>query len=628
MKNLLVLLTAISTQALGATLESSTAKVFPGVYLTTQNYAPNPSCASTAVGYTATGGTATIAADTTAAKAIDGAKSCLFTPSGAGDYVQMTSGLTARVDHRGKNCEARVSVMGDASGYTIGLYDSGTLINSVTGVSSTSAYQDYSIPYPCGSSSSSFKLRLTSTTGTNAVNFGNVYFGPITNITSVNQAKVAAQWYFTTTASCTWPRTGTSLAAFTSTAACPGPTVQTDGGVGSPQTTDADLPQVTLNNAPPGVYKVTFTGGVQNTSTSNNAFTISDGTGTAGNSNYVSTNTGNTMAVVGFFTYTTTANRTWSLWASASSGTINLNNATGSAQTNVLVEFVPSQTQYAYKPDSVARSWSGNHGSDCLWTTTSATPADPTADASCTFTETSNDNFGTVSTYGSKLPGVTFTAKSAGYYEVCTTTAVYTGTVNIYISLWLKDESGNILSNAVYRTPASNVIQAQTMCGHFQATAGASKTIKIHMANSDGVTTANLGSSQSVNTVNWTIKNLSAGTPAPLVIGSITSNTSGMERIERARFTTSAGPACAVSTQSGSWITGTPSSSGTGQCGFVIASGMFASTPDCTVSLQTSASGISVSGGATSATAGSFQIWDAAGAGAAGTAIVRCQGPR
>ena len=32
-------------------------------------------------------------------------------------------------------------------------------------------------------------------------------------------------------------------------------------------------------------------------------------------------------------------------------------------------------------------SWSGYHSTDCLWTTASASFADPSADASCTFTE-------------------------------------------------------------------------------------------------------------------------------------------------------------------------------------------------------------------------------------------------
>jgi hypothetical protein len=72
-------------------------------------------------------------------------------------------------------------------------------------------------------------------------------------------------------------------------------------------------------------------------------------------------------------------------------------------------------------------------------------------------------------------------------------------------------------------------------------------------------------------------------TSAPLLVGSVTSNTSGMERIERARFSNSG--TCAATSQSGSWL-GTPTDPGTGQCGVVIASGIFSSTPSCVCSAE------------------------------------------
>lgn len=75
-----------------------------------------------------------------------------------------------------------------------------------------------------------------------------------------------------------------------------------------------------------------------------------------------------------------------------------------------------------------------------------------------------------------------------------------------------------------------------------------------------------------------------ASLPAPVFIGSVTSNSSGAERIERA--TIAAGGS--TSSQSGSWLS-TSTLSATGQYTLTIASGMFSSTPSCTCSGASSA---------------------------------------
>lgn len=101
-------------------------------------------------------------------------------------------------------------------------------------------------------------------------------------------------------------------------------------------------------------------------------------------------------------------------------------------------------------------------------------------------------------------------------------------------------------------------------------------------------------------------------------------------KVATTRFTTTTGPnACAVSGSiDNSWISGTPSSSGAGQCSFTMASGYFSAQPDCQFTVRSSPAGISVSGNTSSATAGSFQIWDAGGMATAGSVVVTCIGPR
>lgn len=72
---------------------------------------------------------------------------------------------------------------------------------------------------------------------------------------------------------------------------------------------------------------------------------------------------------------------------------------------------------------------------------------------------------------------------------------------------------------------------------------------------------------------------------APLFIGSVTSNSSGAERIERARINAVSGGSCTISSQSGTWITSTTPNA-LGDCTLTIASGMFSATPTCVANLE------------------------------------------
>lgn len=66
---------------------------------------------------------------------------------------------------------------------------------------------------------------------------------------------------------------------------------------------------------------------------------------------------------------------------------------------------------------------------------------------------------------------------------------------------------------------------------------------------------------------------------APLLVGSVTSNSPGMERVERANVTCSS--SSSVISQSGSWISSIGNVA-SGQCAITIPSGVFSSTPTCT----------------------------------------------
>lgn len=118
------------------------------------------------------------------------------------------------------------------------------------------------------------------------------------------------------------------------------------------------------------------------------------------------------------------------------------------------------------------------------------------------------------------------------------------------------------------------------------------------------------------------------GYTTAILANSVSTDVTNGLKVTTTRFTTTTGPnACVVGGSiDNSWISGTPSSSGPGQCSFTMTG--FSAQPDCQFTLRSSPSGISVSGNTSSATAGGFQIWDALGAATTGSVVVTCIGPR
>src|SRR6185312_12571922 len=74
---------------------------------------------------------------------------------------------------------------------------------------------------------------------------------------------------------------------------------------------------------------------------------------------------------------------------------------------------------FSFRPDQVANSWSGYHDGTCSWSFTGSSFADPSDDGTCAFVERNNSNFGTVTSFGAKKPGIVFTPSRAGRYYVC-----------------------------------------------------------------------------------------------------------------------------------------------------------------------------------------------------------------
>ena len=191
--------------------------------------------------------------------------------------------------------------------------------------------------------------------------------------------------------------------------------------------------------------------------------------------------------------------------------------------------------------------------------------------------------------------------------------------------------SANVLMSTGDLAQIQNVHYSFNVCSTFVLSAGRN-TFRLMNEGSETGTIASIivadGDAGAGNRgITFTVKPVTAQQQAILANSVSTDVTNGL-KVTTTRFTTTTGPnACVVGGSiDNSWISGTPSSSGAGQCSFTMTG--FSAQPDCQFTVRSSPAGISVSGNTSSATAGGFQIWDALGAATTGSVVVTCIGPR
>lgn len=425
------------------------------------------------------------------------------------------------------------------------------------------------------------------------------------NIFQSSTAEFIGNAYIATTGSCTWSRTNTALGAFSTTSACPGPTVDSNPGTGTIQTTDADLPRFTVNNLPPGNYRILMTGNVKiATSAQAVTFGINDGTNTKG----VRTFDANTSTYVPFmveanFQYTTSGNKTFELYGASAANAITIDNslgATGGGGVQFYIYKFPSSTETILRPESQAFAWSGYHDQDCNFvrTTTGSFGAFP-ADSTCTFTERTNLNAGTVTSELSgsdKLPGIVITLPSAGMYEVCASPNFEQGQ-NAGDTGIRMVKGATVISRVFKKLDGNDQDDTHMMCGFYNASTSGSATFSL-----EGYTSAvnvEILSSTSVNTsIEWSIKKVSQNLPAPNIVNTVSNSSSGVSRMEAAKLNCDS--SSAITSQHGSWVSSIGNISA-GACTVTLSAGTFSATPYCIAS-DTSTNPFIVSANATSST--------------------------
>lgn len=133
------------------------------------------------------------------------------------------------------------------------------------------------------------------------------------------------------------------------------------------------------------------------------------------------------------------------------------------------------------------------HGTDCVWSTTSTSFANPSDDASCTFTKTSDTNL-TLAVVGSTSPGVTWTPDRARDYHVCAAVAVNNNGSQA-TTVRLVDGSGTELTGpsvGVWYDSSGNTMGQVFICGNINAPNTSALTVKVQIAATSGANAARI----------------------------------------------------------------------------------------------------------------------------------------
>jgi hypothetical protein len=235
-------------------------------------------------------------------------------------------------------------------------------------------------------------------------------------------------------------------------------------------------------------------------------------------------------------------------------------------------------------------------------------------------TQRTNTNFGTVTTAASNLPGIIFTPVKAQQYHVCAYPKVSADTLNHNIAFKLWDGTTVIAEGG--KRGVANLHDTMPLCGFYNATSTASVALEIQCKDADGGGCQISTAGTAISSIEWEIFANSQSVPAPLLVGSVTSNSSGIERIERANITA----AGAITSQSGSWLS-SASLGATGVVTLTIATGMFSIAPACTVTNNSGGTQVTTAFTTLTTTSIVTKIMNASSAANADFSII-CMGPR
>jgi len=547
----------------------------------------NPGFEFGTTGWTASGGTFTTTTSTKAA----GAKAGSWDSNSAGQTLTSTS-VAIPDGLKGRNGVLSCVFKADSGTATHTLTaNDGTndLATAQTITSSTSLFQRTSVNF-IFPTSGNIKAKMTSVASDEPkIYFDSCYFDLAEgyNISQVSQATVVASARWAATTSCDWSTTSTSFSNFGADSDCPSPTVE--GNASAPST---KIPGLTFATLPEGDYYIVAKGAFLKYNLDQYVwFRFSDGTNaTTEQQIYVS---GAIYAIspniVGRLKLTSPqSNVTLQIQAKVQTSVaahIDVGPVAGSPLEITVYRF-PLSSEIAYQASA-----GGLEAGDIVATAASSCPVGTiAADGSdvsrsgyprlfsklgTTYgTGDGSTTFGLPDYRGIFIRGVGTSSKldySAGGDVSSSALGTYT---NDAFQGHFHSGNGNGSNEFIYNRGGSGVLSALASGTVYDRTTTPGGT-----ASTDGTNGTPRTSSETrpfYTSVTYCIRTVPA-TPAPVLVGSVTSNSAGAERIERASINDTG--TCSIVSQSGSWVS-SATVNGTGRCDLVITG--FSSRPSCT----------------------------------------------
>lgn len=277
-----------------------------------KNFVANPSAETGITGWTAIA--LGLSRDTSSGNKINGVASFLLSSADYHDEIS-TATMTLDDDVTG-DCEVQALFKGDGSKWALQLLDGSLNVLNSLALTNETSWKPASFNYPCASG---YKLRVIATASSPAnINIGGFYWGKATNIGNVSQATMYGS-VKASSCSAAWTTTSASMASFAAKTGC---TYTLKNAALAPTT---NIPAIKFASLPPGDYLVVATGQFYVGSTGNaGSFRLYDGTTSAGRSwiyNSVNPNTSGTTTVAGQLSYATAqSNITIEIQADASAG--------------------------------------------------------------------------------------------------------------------------------------------------------------------------------------------------------------------------------------------------------------------------------------------------------------------
>jgi hypothetical protein len=275
---------------------------------------------------------------------LEGVYSANWDASATGEFFRSSS-YTVPDGLKGRRCAIQMEYLWSSgvSGDILMNVDDGTnnvatfTVQPTSGSVSGKATQNFECP-----TSGTIRFELESTANAASIRVDKMILGDPSNLAQISQATLVGYAYYDAVASCNWTRTNTAQGAFSTAASCNAPIIGENVGPGVIQTTDADLPQITVNNLPAGKYVVIANGQHSLSVSGFSSLALHDGTSESGRVGTENGTASGHYTIQGIFNYTSPGNRTFAIQGSSTPGTLTLQNGTGNIRTNFYIYKYPT----------------------------------------------------------------------------------------------------------------------------------------------------------------------------------------------------------------------------------------------------------------------------------------------